>query len=390
VFIGRRHALFGAVRRILVALALLASGRPLAAQEAERTAYIIRLGADTFAVERFTRTAERLEGDLVLRAPRTRHIHYSALLAPDGSITRAELVSRPLAGQGRTSATTMTFTAAGTIIETKVGDSTRTAKAGPGAGAFPFINGGYAFYDAMLRRARRGGESRLRVPMVAASGNAIDVTVQFLGPDSVLVDYFGDPAHVRLDHEGRIARWDGTATTSKLVFERATDVDVDVEAMARTFAARDSGGQGMGMLSPRDTLRASVGAVQFLVDYGRPAKRGREIFGGIEPWGRVWRTGANAATQLETTGDLDIGGVRVPRGKYTLWTWLDPKAPLLIVNAQVGHWGTEYDPKKDVVRIPLAIERLAEPVERFTIGLDRGRLTLDWDRTRFAVPVVAR
>jgi hypothetical protein len=224
--------------------------------------------------------------------------------------------------------------------------------------------------------------------MVAASGNAIDVAVQFLGPDSVLVDYFGDPAHVRLDREGRIARWDGTATTSKLVFERAADVDV--EAMGRTFAARDSGGQGMGTLSPRDTLRASVGAVQLLVDYGRPAKRGREIFGGIEPWGRVWRTGANAATQLETTGDLEIGGVRVPKGKYTLWTWLDPQAPLLIVNSQVGHWGTEYDEQKDVVRIPLAIERLAEPVERFTVGLDGGRLTLDWDRTRFAVPVVAR
>src|SRR2546430_9793357 len=73
----------------------------------------------------------------------------------------------------------------------------------------------------------------------------------------------------------------------------------------------------LGQLSPRDTARATIGGAEVWIDYSRPSRRGRDIFGALEPWNKVWRTGANAATQLNTTADLVIGGATGPAGDST-------------------------------------------------------------------------
>ena len=147
-------------------------------------------------------------------------------------------------------------------------------------------------------------------------------------------------------------------------------------------------------LSPRDTARISVDGRRVYVDYGRPYMRGRRIMGGLVPFGRVWRTGANAATTLVTETDLTIGNARVPRGTYTLYTRPTAAGWTLIVNRQTGQWGTQYDPSRDLVRIPMQVATLRQPVEQFTIALEPGRggantLALSWENTRAAVPVRA-
>jgi hypothetical protein len=119
--------------------------------------------------------------------------------------------------------------------------------------------------------------------------------------------------------------------------------------------------------------------------------RGRRIMGGLVPFGRVWRTGANAATTLVTEADLTIGGASVPRGTYTLYTIPTATGWTLIVNRQTGQWGTQYDPSRDLVRIPMQTTTLRAPVEQFTIALERGRagadtLALTWENTRASVP----
>jgi hypothetical protein len=120
--------------------------------------------------------------------------------------------------------------------------------------------------------------------------------------------------------------------------------------------------------------------------------RGRRIMGGLVPYGRVWRTGANAATTLVTDVDLRIGDVSVPRGTYTLYTIPAPGGWTLIVNKQTGQWGTQYHPERDFARIPLRVSPLRDPVEQFTIGLERARgaapdtLALTWETTRAWVP----
>lgn len=146
--------------------------------------------------------------------------------------------------------------------------------------------------------------------------------------------------------------------------------------------------------SPRDTARATLGGAKVLVDYGRPSKRGRAIFGGLVPWGQVWRTGANAATQLETSTTLVVGGTTIPAGKYTLYTLPTEKGVQLIVNKQTGQWGTEYHQEQDLARIAMRSSTAAAPVEQFTIALEPAgqglTLKMSWDTTVWSVPVAKK
>jgi hypothetical protein len=116
--------------------------------------------------------------------------------------------------------------------------------------------------------------------------------------------------------------------------------------------------------------------------------------GEVVPWGRVWRTGANAATQFRTDRELSIGGTAIPAGTYTLWTVPGTQGWTLIVNKHAGQWGTEYDQAQDLARIEMRRELLPDPVEQFTIELlpagDGGVLRMEWDDTRVWVPVTAK
>ena len=131
---------------------------------------------------------------------------------------------------------------------------------------------------------------------------------------------------------------------------------------------------------------AGAGGATLWVDYGRPGKRGREIFGNVVPLGEVWRTGANAATQFRTDRALDFGGTVVPAGFYTLWTIPTATGWKLLVNSETGQWGTEHHADKDVFTLDMKASTLRQPVERFTISIEPsptgGELRLDWDRTR--------
>jgi hypothetical protein len=146
------------------------------------------------------------------------------------------------------------------------------------------------------------------------------------------------------------------------------------------------------VLSPRDSTVQSIGDARLVVDYGRPSKRGRDIFGALVPYERIWRTGANKATHLSTDRDLVIGDVRVPKGTYTLYTIPSRESWTLIINRQTGQWGTDYDQRQDVGRVPMKVETLSSPVEQFTIALesagkDTGSLKFLWDATQASVPI---
>lgn len=144
-------------------------------------------------------------------------------------------------------------------------------------------------------------------------------------------------------------------------------------------------------ISPRAMEEIAVGTGQVQVEYSRPFAKGRKVFGGLVPWGKVWRTGANAATTLKTNVDLTLGDVVVPKGTYTLYTLPGEKAWKLIVNRQTGQWGTEYDPKMDLARVGMKVETRADTLEAFTISLlpedaFRGSLRISWERLTLSVP----
>jgi len=141
--------------------------------------------------------------------------------------------------------------------------------------------------------------------------------------------------------------------------------------------------------SPRDSVKATIAGANISVDYGRPSKRGREIFGGLGDmrWGMVWRTGANKATHFTTSKTLQFGALAVPAGTYTLYTLLDQGGKwMLIVNKQTEQWGTEYDAKQDLVRIPLTVASTPAVVEKMTIEVTPagkgGEIAIMWDRSK--------
>jgi hypothetical protein len=147
--------------------------------------------------------------------------------------------------------------------------------------------------------------------------------------------------------------------------------------------------------SPPAQASATIGAATVTIDYARPSMRGRKIMGGLVPFDKVWRTGANAATTLKTTAALEIGGVAVPAGTYTLYTLPGEKAWKLIINKQNGQWGTEYDQVQDLARVDLKVESIPQPLELFTItlagtGPAAGLLSMEWELTRLSVPFVVK
>lgn len=142
--------------------------------------------------------------------------------------------------------------------------------------------------------------------------------------------------------------------------------------------------------SPHEQATITVAGKKITIEYGRPFKKGRDLFGGLVPWGQVWRTGADEATTLTTEADLTIGTLKVPKGKYSLFTIPADKAKEwpLIVNKEADQWGAyKYDKTKDLGRTTLKVEGAPASVEQLTIGLEAqpdkksALLKLSWDKT---------
>ncbi|MFD2520183.1 DUF2911 domain-containing protein [Emticicia soli] len=143
--------------------------------------------------------------------------------------------------------------------------------------------------------------------------------------------------------------------------------------------------------SPADTASFNQNGLSVQVDYCRPYKKDRVIFGQLLPYGKVWRTGANEATIFEVKQDVKIADKPLKAGKYTLWTIPNTDNWTIIFNSQTGQWGTEYDETKDVLRVDVPASKLAETVEQFKIDFASAEggsdMILRWENTEVKVPV---
>jgi len=130
------------------------------------------------------------------------------------------------------------------------------------------------------------------------------------------------------------------------------------------------------------------------VDYSSPRAKGRKIFGGLVPYGQVWRAGANEATTFVTTANLSVGGKDVPAGSYTLFALPTPDKWTLIVSKAVGEWGIPYPENSDFVRTDMTVSKTPAAVENFTIAFDQagGKCTLrmEWENTRATVDITPK
>jgi len=126
------------------------------------------------------------------------------------------------------------------------------------------------------------------------------------------------------------------------------------------------------------------------VDYSSPRMKDRKIFGGLVPWGQVWRTGANEATTFVTATDLTVAGKDIPAGSYTIFTVPKSDSWTLIINKHTGEWGIPYTyESEELVRVPMSASKTPAPVENFTISFDQTgdscTLQLSWENTTASV-----
>jgi hypothetical protein len=174
----------------------------------------------------------------------------------------------------------------------------------------------------------------------------------------------------------------------------AVGVPVIVLAVAVLAVAQQQPEDKSKRPSPPATAQVTLKGKNITIDYSRPSLKGRKVGQELAPYGEVWRTGANEATTLTTETDLNIGGTKVPAGKYTVWTLPSEGTWKLIINKQTGQWGTRYDASQDLARIDMKKTALPQTVEQFTISFDKkgdttADLNLDWENTRVSVMVKA-
>lgn len=170
--------------------------------------------------------------------------------------------------------------------------------------------------------------------------------------------------------------------------------NLQLALLTLSLAALAVPGWSQDRKSPHETITAKVGDADITITYGRPYKKGRDVFGGLEPLGKVWRTGADEATTFKTTSDLMVGGIHVPAGEYALFTIPDKGKWTLILNKTAKQWGAfKYDQGQDLGRTPMKVAALDSPVEQLTIGVkamgDKGVLSIAWDKTSASVDVMA-
>lgn len=138
--------------------------------------------------------------------------------------------------------------------------------------------------------------------------------------------------------------------------------------------------------SPHDTISTK----HVTVTYGRPYKKGRIIFGELEKYGKVWRVGADEATEITFKQDAKFGGEAVKQGTYTLFAIPEENEWTIILNSQLKQWGAygyEKAKDKDVLKIKVPSKKISDVVEQLTIKADNTALTISWDQTSVSIPM---
>jgi len=359
------------------------------AQATDRGVLLLRLGPDTLFVERFERTPRRIYVESVLRAPSVAFRTIDAGLNPDGTLSSIAVAifdpTNPRSGIVRDSAT-VSFTADSTVYTLGIGAAKQFLRF-PGRGDLIIsLPGSFWFPNYLLlaeRAPRVPGDSVLGT-MTSRLG-ADRLVMKRVAPDTVTIwTQFAGTMRVILGPEGRTMALDGTGSSLGYIGTRIDWIDID--SVSRAFAERERAAGVVGSLSARDTARAELAGARLTVDYGRPTKRGRTIFGNVVPWNQLWRTGANLATHFTTTHDVKFGEALVPAGTYTLHTIPAPGSWTLLVSRQTGQWGTSaVNPAMVIARVPMRVRESSEVVEVFTITLvpdgAGGIIRLGWDTT---------
>ncbi len=376
----------------LIAFAAAAS----TSASAQQTSFVYRLGRDTIAVEQFTRTANRVTGEVVNRSgAAVTRLQYEVTLDANGRPTATVYRQRNAAGAPLPNAPTeirLTFVGDSVKREAVFADSTNVRML-PAVRGTPFVGPAYGMMEVAFAQMRRAAQPTATFTLVGTgAGNPGPIVFTAAGNDTFRTP---DGRVFRVDREGRIQSLDASSTTQKLLSTRSTD-RVDIAAIAGRMTPT-------GVLSARGVAHGSFMQSVVFVNYGRPQVRERTVWGGtLVPLDEIWRAGANEATHLATTRELTFGNVVVPPGLYSLWIYNDRNAgPQLAINKQIGQWGAAlpmtnvYNQANDVGRVAMTLAAAPAHVEEYTItirnvGPGRGAIDFAWGDKVATAPFTVR
>jgi len=223
-------------------------------------------------------------------------------------------------------------------------------------------------------------------------GQNREFTVKRIAPDvleagSQVMGYF----KIYLDSKGKLKLIDGIGSSWNLKGEAFDELDLD--DYIKKFVRKEEL-EPLQPLNKKDSVLYAIDGADLRIDYSRPSKRGREIFGAVVPWGRVWRTGANEPTQLTINKPIYFNGKELPAGHYSIFTLPAREGWQLIINKQTDMWGTDHNPANDLMRIPMQTTTLSPPIEMMTIEItkegDKGVLSVSWDQLKAFVPFTVK
>ncbi len=379
--------------------------------EEEHYGFIARLGNDTISVENISRRGDKVVVDGVDRFPRVRRRHTDIELGPGSTIRHLVMdihtPSEP-ANQRERHVTADVTVDSVHILQTDKAGKLRHEFATNGAVAMAHVPQMYSLYELYFDAAFARATALKRGPGDTVQLRQFYIDREFdrfplhhgvvrLLPDhraEIQHDWLSGTGQATFDSAGRMLTYSGARTTYLVDVARLASPP-DIRPLADKWEALEAAKGPVSQLSPRDTVRATIGAASITIDYSRPLARGRVLLGNVIPYDRVWRTGANAATQFTTTAPIRLAGIQLAAGTYTLWTVPHQNGVDLIVNGQSGQWGTEYNPARDVGRAPMQSTALSTPVDQFTISVTandarRGTLTMEWGSFRWSAPIEVR
>lgn len=196
-----------------------------------------------------------------------------------------------------------------------------------------------------------------------------------------------------VDEKNRLQKIEGVG--SSLNIKATVDrMKTDITVLENIAKRRNAAGEAT-VRTLRDTAVIILNDCKIEIDYWQPHKRGREIFGNVVPWNRIWRTGANNATQLRISKDIIIGGKKLAAGKYGLWSYPAESKWDLLINKNANNWGTDYDPSGDLFTVPYTVERTDTPVEVLKISLvktgeNKATMVIKWDTYKASVEITVQ
>lgn len=145
--------------------------------------------------------------------------------------------------------------------------------------------------------------------------------------------------------------------------------------------------------SPLEIVTGRYKDTYLKITYSRPGKKGREVFGKLVPYGQVWRTGANEATEITITRDIKVNGNDLKAGTYSVFTIPEKASWTVIINSDLGLMGAyNYNPKMDILRFEIPVSEITDVTyEAFTIAVDqkndKAEMLMSWDRTKVVIPI---